>query len=390
MVRLDFWLFGYRKITLEGESATADFAAKMLRLGIVCAVGETGEILVRERDYSRISDIISGQNCAFVSESEGLPARFRAALRSPVSLVAAALSLALIIGAPSLVWDVRLVGGESITEETLEGYLEPLGLSVGSLWSRVDTAKTETALLAAHPELAWVNINRRGSVAYVEIRETEDVPPPTVNEGYANVVAAEDCIISEISVASGHALVSVGEVVRRGDVLISGVLPPESGGGFCYASGSVKGVVDGETSVDVSRTVTEKEYGDGSATALSVKIFNFSINIFKIYRNSDSECVIIGNNEKIRLPNGRELPITLMREYEVPVTETERCLSDGELTRLAGERMLETLRFRVGEGELCRASSSGGFTEDGYSMKTKFAVIEEVGVTVPFKVDGKP
>ena len=390
MVRLDFWLFGYRKISIESESAAASLAAKMLRLGVACTVVSTREILIRERDYSKISNVILGQNDIFVSDKKGLPAYFRAALKSPVSLVAAAISLALVIGAPSLVWDVRAVGGERITEEVLEGYLEPLGLSVGSLWSRIDTAEIETALLAEHPDVAWVNINRRGSVAYVEIRETEDAPPPSVATGYANIVAAEDCIISEISVTGGHALVAVGEVVRKGDVLISGVLPPESGGGFCRASGTVKGVVDGSVSVEVSRVASEKEYGNGSPSAFSVKILNFSINIFKIYRNYGSKYAIIENNEKIRLPNGRELPITLMREYAVPVTENERLLSDGELTRLAGEKMLEALRLRVGEGELCRASSSGGFTEDGYSMKTNFAVIEEVGLTSPFTVDDKP
>ena len=45
-------------------------------------------------------------------------------------------------------------------------------------------------------------------------------------------------------------MVKVGDVVKKGDLLISGVLPLELGGGFCTAQGEVKGRVADRVEVE--------------------------------------------------------------------------------------------------------------------------------------------
>jgi similar to stage IV sporulation protein len=260
-------------------------------------------------------------------------------------------------------------------------------VGVGSLWRDIDVGRVELALLDSDPDIGWVAINRHGSVAYVEIIETSLPPEKTETSLYSNVVATRDCVIRDITVTSGYAVVEVGDVVRRGEVLISGIPPAGTIGSFCHAEGMVLGECDEELFVEISRDKVEKELGEGSKSALSVKILNFSINIFKIYRNYVTECAIIENNEKCRLFGRYELPIEIVTEYSIPMTESIVRLTDTELVTLASEKMREAILSATSDAELLRLSTSGEYTNNGYRMKTTVTVIESVGEDSPIAVE---
>ena len=129
--------------------------------------------------------------------------------------------------------------------------------------------------MAKSTAVAWLNINRRGTVAYVTVLEKE-VHGQEVKEGYSNVVAACDAVIEEISVVRGVACVKVGDSVKKGDLLISGVLPEEQGGGFCYAEGEIFGRVSESISVSVDEYKIKKTEKNSEIAHLDIKIFGFS------------------------------------------------------------------------------------------------------------------
>jgi len=387
MVRLDFLLFGYRKIEFENSEQMSRALAILLREKISAGTLDDKILYLRERDYLRFLSVIGEQNCLRVSKQQGFPALVSKALKHKAMCAATLASLLLAVLSPCVVWDVRVSGNERLSDESIIESLESVGFGVGDLWYGLNRSAAETALMEAVPEISWININRRGGVAYVEVIESDLPPKSEEHPRYTNIVAERDCIISEITVISGHAAVSVGEVVKKGDVLISGVIPDESGGGFCFAEGSVKGIVDDEISVDVARVYTKKSYGDGIKSSVSIEIFDFSINIFKIYRNFDEKCDIIENNKNYYVLGKTKLPIRMNVEYSIPYTEEQALFDDAELSAIAGEKMREELLLRVQNSELLRASSTGGFSDDGYYMKTKVTVIEEIGISVPFSVE---
>ena len=380
-------LFGYRKISFENASELSLAIASLLRSGISAQSDNKGNLYIRERDYLKNKDNILWQKAKSISKPMGLAPRLRELFKRRATLAAVIVSLLLMLASPTVVWDVRVSGNELLSERDVTSALQSLGLTVGAPWRTVDKSEIEASLLDACPEISWVNINRRGGVAYIEIIESLLPPNNNAEQGYCNVVASVDCVISEISVISGYATVSVGQSVRAGEVLISGVLPDTAGGGFCRAAGSVKGIVDDEITVNVSRIYTEKQYSEGRKSALSVKILNFSINIFKIYGNSASKYDIIKNNEKCRLFGKYDIPIWVEAEYTVPYTEIPLVRSDTELIDYAGESMRKTLLSRTESAELCRASSSGEFTDDGYTMHTSITLIEEVGRVTVFTAE---
>ena len=379
MVRLDFLIFGYRILHCESSSDRTKVMANLMRRGISATTRGDCDIFVRERDYLQNTDYITGQNCKIDDNPRGLLPAFKSDLKQRISLCALIAVIVLNLLAPTVVWDVRVSGCETIQTSYVEDALASFGVIVGTPWNRLNLGQIETAVLAEHSDIGWISIYRRGSVAYVSVKEAHLPPIQAPETNYSNVVAAEDCIITDVTVTQGYPVVKAGQVVKKGEVLISGIPPAESGGTPCHAAGRVYGSVDTSISVEISTVSTQKVYGDGEKSGLSVKILNFSVNIFKIYRNYEDGCDIIENNENCCLFGRYDIPVSFIHEYTVPYTELACELDKAELVRQASEKMRQALLERTASGDLVRARTSGDFTDGGYSMTTTITVIEEVG-----------
>ena len=73
----------------------------------------------------------------------------------------------------SLVWDIRPSGNENIASYDIKSRLESCGFSVGDLWHKKSLSEVENEFLKLYDDVSWININRRGTVAYVSVIEKE-------------------------------------------------------------------------------------------------------------------------------------------------------------------------------------------------------------------------
>ena len=379
-IRPDHLLLGYFLITFA-EGGTLDVTSRLLKQGISAKI-RNNALILPARLYKDIDQILDGIEYT-KSDVLGLYGRLFAVRKRYGAMLAILLSAALFFLLNSLVWDVRIEGCESGREDAIISELESAGLFVGARWRSVDKGMIEAKLLADSSEVSWVNINRRGTVAYVKVidkvhHELEQKP-----QGYANIVATRGGIIEEITVKRGVAMVKVGESVRPGQILISGVIPAELGGGYCYAEGSVKARFTDTVSVSVPGTVTEREYSEAKIADFSIKIFSFSINILKIYGNSQDSCDIIEKTKDFKLL-GVRLPVSAVYSECHSYTEAERRLTSAELTEAAADELHAKLLDSLVSMELVSVSTEGEFTDSGYTMRAHAVVRGEIGTAREF------
>ena len=376
-MRARLFVFGYREITVEKERVK-DLLKLMLRLGITAEVSEDGTVVVGERDYKKL--LKYSKNLSFVSAGrKGLPARIIKAVRVKGALIGAVLAILINLFASLFVWDVRVEGIENISEASLLLRLEEAGLSVGSLWYGIDKNRLEAAVLADNGDLAWLTVNRRGSVAYVKVIESSEHKELSDIYEAGNIVADRDCIIESISVERGSAAVKVGDVVRKGDLLISGITDTPGGTVIEQARGEVAGRAVRQLSMLVPRSETVYDTERGKIRSLSLKLFNFKLNIFKKYRNSEQRYDIIEAEKEFVLFGNRKLPISL--QYSYPVFKEDRVVeySETELVKIAESRMAGALYALFGESDIMGIKSHGEFTADGYSCYSEVTYVTEVG-----------
>ena len=121
------------------------------------------------------------------------------------------------------VWDIRIRGNHELPTARIEEELRTAGLFVGVPFSLADRRQIANAALLSTTDLSYLSVNYRGTVAYVEVLERKEQPGGSPELSPANLVAAEDAVIEFLSVRSGDVRVHCGQVVRAGDLLVSGI-----------------------------------------------------------------------------------------------------------------------------------------------------------------------
>ena len=283
---------------------------------------------------------------------------------------------------------MRVSGNEKLGDDAILGELSDAGLAVGTLWFSLSQDEVENSLLSTSESIAWVNVNRRGGVAYVVIREKHVPPPEGENTGYSNVVATEDSVITDITVFSGYAKVKVGDTVKAGDILISGIIPDELGGGFVRAAGEVSGRAIRTVSTTLPRSATVNVGSVPQWERCDLYIFNFSINIFKKYRKSYDECAIIEEDTEFRLPGGAKLPVKIRNTYVSQIETEEVVYTDSELVSLANGKLTAIRQNLLSECEILRIRTYGEFVEGGYCITSRAVVITPIGEEAFFYREG--
>ena len=383
MIRLDYLILGYTVFTVEKKDVK-EAARLFLKHGIGVSFDEN-VFVASSLKTRKIEKIIATRVKYAKSDLRGLGG-FLYKNRNRVGIFAAlACTLFVLIFSSDFVWDVRIEGCESEDMALIEKELLDSGFGVGTRWSRTDMSRVEIEVLSNSQYVSWLNINRRGSVAYVKVAKKEQHEEQVEKVGYSNVVASCDAVIEEITVVHGTAAVQVGDSVKKGDLLISGVVSTESGTAYCYAEGIILGRVSDKIEVSIDKTRNIKVQKNKELTRCDLKILNFSANIFNSYRNLSSECDIIEKKEELRL-FGVEVPISLTRRYAVSYVAESVQLTSEEMAEEASKRLADLLDARLRDATLLKIRTAGEFSENSYAMYSSFICLEKIGVDLPFEI----
>ena len=79
-----------------------------------------------------------------------------------------------------------------------------------------------------------------------------------------------------------------------------------------------------------------------------VNFFNFSINIFKLYGNSPSECDIIENVKVYSLFGIKKIPISVRTKYIIEYSKDMGSYTDTELVQIASDRLSAAVLKKAG------------------------------------------
>ncbi len=383
MMRIDYLLIGYREFTVDIEDI-AKAAEIFLKCGIsIKFIGNS--FYADEKKSKIIENALLGKVKFQKSELLGFGG-FILKNRKRFGVFFAIIFTVFIIGLSSdKVWDIRIEGCESGEENKIISDLEECGFKVGSSWSKINMSHVEVDFLSKSEEVSWININRRGTVAYITVIAKSSYSEPDENVGYANVISEYDAIIEEITVMRGIAMVKAGDTVKKGDLLISGVIPEELGGGFCYAEGIIRGRISDSIEVSVPDFKEEKISGKKKLSLMSVKILGFSVNIFKSYRNSEEKCDIIEEKKTFSL-FGRDIPFVVNKKYNVRYVPERIELTKEEMTEMALNQTAETVTDKLKDSNLIRISTSGKFVGSSYVMTTDMVYSCNIGKNISFNV----
>ena len=388
MVRIDALIFGYRKLKIDPSDLSL-VTSLLLRNSIPSIINNDGTITVRERDIKRIQNIFFGRIDYSCSDSLGLPEIFKRIKYKGTVAISLLISLIVTLFLSGLIWDIRVEGNEKITDGEIILALGECGFEIGDMWRLVDRGEVENDFLKNNSSISWININRRGSVAYIKVIEKENNQGTADNSPstYSNLIASSDCVIEEITVMRGTAMVKVGDTVKRGDILVAGVLSAEAGGGFCSAEATVIGRKSDTVTVEIERIGEKISYGEKKLYSKTINFFKISLNIFKLYGNLTDECDIIEDEVAYSLFGRYKLPLSISSVYLVNKCSESVEYTDDELVKIATERMNAITASLLAGGDLLRIKTQGDFGDRGYWLSSDIVFLCDVGERAEFDVE---
>ena len=176
-----------------------------------------------------------------------------------------------------VVWRIDIIGNTSVSKEEIIKELESAGLNLGTYIPNIDYDILHNKVLLNSEALAWLSVNINGNVANVVVKEKEKTSEAK-EKLYTNIVAKSDGYIDSIVVMCGKKEVKIGDVVKKGDILISGITDSQAlGVKYEHASGVVKAYVNKEINIKIPLKTTEKVY-----TGNVIKQYNYKIYIFTL------------------------------------------------------------------------------------------------------------
>ena len=285
-----------------------------------------GEKVRLKIKYKSKNNVLLLLNDAKVVKSGGLPLiidryKHRFGLISGILIMFLAIYVS-----PLFVWNIEIKGIDRLSREYVSEILAEAGVKLGTFSPNIVRSDVYEHILTSGEDISWISVNFIGSTANVEIIERDYTSASKCRSDGANIIAAEDGLIIDIDILKGRRVASNNEVVKKGDLLVSGVYDSiRMGTRYVYSDAKVLASIFKEFSVEIPLETLKKQYTDETTTEVRLKLFGKSINIFKNYSKTSDKYDIIIRDRSVPVFGFEKLPIvletTVALNYEnLPVT----------------------------------------------------------------------
>lgn len=330
-----------------------------------------------------------------VVKKQGLPFYKKVVQRRLGFIAGVLLFIIALYGMSSFIWFVDVTGNKKVSTNAILLSASRHGIGPGEAKRGFDRLEVEEAMLRDIQELTYVRIDIDGVRANIQV--VEKILPEQEVTGPCHIVAGRNGVVDQVLVLDGQAQVKDGDVVKRGDILISGVVFPQPNPFMPELTEEEMQPYQVRARGVVKARVWYEGYGECKLRS-EEKVSSGRV-LHKIYLVTpwkkiefwgedetgfkDYETKI--ENRTVRTPLGDVgVSATKMIEKTTKVTEyTER-----EATRLARQKAMQVLQKKVGQlPDLTEAKTEVISSPSDPMIRVKISVeiIEDIALPKPIK-----
>lgn len=230
-------------------------------------------------------------------------------------------------------------------------------------------------------DISWVGIDVKGTNLIVKINEADKSPEIIDINEICNIVADKDGEISKMIVKQGTARVKVGDVVKKGDLLVEGVM-----------EGAYTGVRDVHAMADiqVKKTAEKQEKQNlvqnvevktgNEEKIIEIKFHKFKINLHKRLLNFQKYDTII-TTKKLKFFSNYYLPIEISKITNLETKQEQKEYTVPELTEKIKLELEQKLNEELGLDSLEGIEENLEVNVEGNEVFVKliYTMYEDIG-----------
>lgn len=349
LVKLFRWIRGYLLIRLKGQSPER-FINLCSNRGIFLwnlqNIEGDYECYIMIKDYKKLKPIARKTGTIpLIKRRHGLPFLVQQYKRRKGFLLGILLFCSILYVLSLFIWNISILGGHSYTEETMIKFLKKNEVFMGIQKKKVDCQEIEELIRGTYRDIGWVSAEIKGTRLIIKITETNMPAPAVTATQPCHIVATKDAIITKIVTRTGTPLVEVGSVVKKGDILVSGVVDIIGDNDLLVAKRAVVADADiiGKTYYDYEDTFSlkykQKQYTGKMKSGYSVSLFLKKFNLYNpriMYGKYD----IIVNESTMHLTENFYLPLSFTKTLCKEITEISKTYTKEEALEIGKSRLL--------------------------------------------------
>ena len=387
---------GYLLVVIKGYSPERFLNLCSNHHIIIWGLSKTEEgfqFKIRLKDFFSLKPIArKTKTRPIVKKRVGFPFYFHRYKKRKMFFIGLLLGILLVYYMSLYIWDVQITGQYSHTEESIVEYLKNEGVFAGVKKDHINCTRIEEMLRKKYEDIGWVSAEIRGTRLLIKVTETNMPEPYVTATGPCHIIADKDGIVISMVTRTGTPKVSIGDVVRKGQVLVSGVVDVMGDDQTVIKKGAV--VADADIIIKtyynymdkLSLTYFHKEYTGTSNHYYSLFLFGhefYLLNPFKNYDKYDYSDHLVEEKD-LRLNENFYLPVKWTsitnKEYKL----VEKTYPETEALELATEKLnryiseLEKQNVRVIENDVVFTLSNDEIIASG-----KLVVEQKNRTTVP-------
>lgn len=182
-------------------------------------------VKISVKDFKKIKKIARATKCKVkISNKKGLPILIHKYRKRKILAIAILVIAIFIFALTRFIWNIDIVGGNNINEEEIKTLLAESGIEIGKRKSEFNIDKAINKIRMQREDISWIGIDIKGTNLIVNINEADKSPEIIDVNEVCNIVADKDGEISKLIVKQGTARVAVGDKVKKGDLLVEGVM----------------------------------------------------------------------------------------------------------------------------------------------------------------------
>ncbi len=294
-----------------------------------------------------------------ISRKNGIPFFFFRYRKRKILFASVFVCMLILFTLSRFVWKININGNDSVTDDSMLQFLEEKNSSYGTPVSEIDCTKLEEEIRSCFDSIIWTSVKREGTTLTVDVQENlivasqpsnAQLPEELKNQdekGY-DLLALHDGTIESIYVRKGTPMVRQGDIVKKGDVLVSGALPIYDDSGTltayqrCTADADIQLKTDYAYKDSFAARHTQRVYSGRIQQRYG---FGFGDSYFQLPWNKvDYEnYTVMDTRTQVRLCDSFYLPVWLVRRTYEEYKEEQVIYTKQEARQQAQENLTEFL-----------------------------------------------
>lgn len=232
-------------------------------------------------DYRILMKFVKKTNVVpHVCERRGFPFLFHRALRDWTFTLGLVLFFVVLRVLSMFVWQINYYGQQEYTKEMLSKEVMSMGVYKGMFRGDLNCDSIERSLRERYENMSWVSAEEKGCVLNIKIKEgTAEKKKEETDTQPCHLVAPCKGVVRSIVTKEGTAQVKRGMKVKKGDILISGIVEIRDDSDAVIRK---KGVhAEGEVVLTTGKNYEDsinKSYTAKNKTGKDIRVFTFQCN----------------------------------------------------------------------------------------------------------------